>query len=719
MKRFIFTACLAVLIIPSSPAYGAKVKVWHHCLPAHYEKAQIQGAIVTSEGTLRLSRQLKPLVNIDAAHIWDIVEDKTGNLFVATGDDGRVYKVTPDGKTSVVYSGNESQIFCLAQAPDGSIYAGTGPNGQIVRLMPDGKTEVLYQSPEAYIWSLVLDTAGQTIYAGTGPKGRIYQVTTQGKGSVFYTTKQDHILALAMGPENTLYAGTDKNGLVYRFDTKGKGFVLFNAPQSEIRSLVVGTDGIYAGTSVPRRRSNYGTRADSGESNPGRLNNLLEGTSKAPAKTSEEISGGTTSSSSAGKDKEEKSNPAPAPVPPSSGDNSLYHITADGSVREVFREKAMILSVLRQNGKFFIGTGMDGRLFEVDEATKVRSEVARLDHGQVQSICRRHDGSIVLGTGDPGKLYVLQDKFNAKGTIVSEVLDAKLISKWGALHWKSQTPPQTKVTVAVRSGNLAEPDETWSDWSKEEADAEKAIAATPNARYLQYRITLTTEDAAVSPSLKSISLRYSTRNQAPEVTAIDIPDLDAVNLENPKKIKFKWTAVDPNEDELTYNLFVRKDNWKNWILLEENWDKKDYEWDTTTTPSGMYQLKVVASDRKDNPEEEALTGTRISPAFPVAHTPPTVAITFAGMEGDQAVMEATATDSLVRLTAASFAVNGKKWENVFPSDGLFDSKTETFRFKTAPLKPGTYVVVLRVRDAAGNLGSGDVVFSVAVPSSQK
>jgi len=50
--------------------------------------------------------------------------------------------------------------------------------------------------------------------------------------------------------------------------------------------------------------------------------------------------------------------------------------------------------------------------------------------------------------------------------------------------------------------------------------------------------------------------------------------------------------------------------------------------------------------------------------------------------------------------------------NIFPEDGLFDSKEETFKFKTEGLKPGTYVLVVRVRDAAGNTGSGDVVFTV-------
>ncbi len=121
---------------------------------------------------------------------------------------------------------------------------------------------------------------------------------------------------------------------------------------------------------------------------------------------------------------------------------------------------------------------------------------------------------------------------------------------------------------------------------------------------------------------------------------------------------------------------------------------------------------MVASDRKDNPDGDALTGERISAPFVVCHTPPAVTVKVVGIEGEQAVVEATAASPLVRLTAASFAVNGKKWVNVFPSDGLFDSKTETFRFKTETLKPGTYVLVLRVRDAAGNFGSGDVVFTV-------
>src|SRR5713101_4550152 len=116
----------------------------------------------------------------------------------------------------------------------------------------------------------------------------------------------------------------------------------------------------------------------------------------------------------------------------------------------------MVLSLLRQSGRVLIGTGMDGQLFEVNEKTRERSEIARLDHGQIHRMLRRQDG------------------YAARGTVVSEVLDAKIISRWGSLRWKANAPRGTAVTVAVRTGNVAEPDETWSDWSLEQTEPQEA-----------------------------------------------------------------------------------------------------------------------------------------------------------------------------------------------------------------------------------------------------
>ncbi|MCC6421066.1 MAG: hypothetical protein IT429_22745 [Gemmataceae bacterium] len=714
-------ACLGL----TAPADAAKVKTWQHHTAAHHDKARFRHAVISNEGTLRLSRQLRQLASLDATHVWDVVEDRHGNLFVATGDEGKLYKVSPDGKATVAYTSPDCQILCLALASDGTVYAGTGPTGLVVCIPPEGKTKVLAQDLDAYVWCLALDEETRTVYAGTGPKGRIYQVSADGKASVFYATRQEHILCLARGPDKMLYAGTDKGGLVYRIDARGKGFVLYNAPQGEVRTLLVTERGVYAGTSTPtRRQAGAGSSAPAGGSSvrpvggasAARIQGGGKGGEKSKVGPDTDKGGGKTSSSKTG-DAEESSSGAgqsgaAAAPEPASGENSLYRIAPDGTVRELFREKAMVLSLARQRGRLLVGTGMQGQLFEIDEATKERIEIARLDHGQIHCLCRRRDGTIVLGTGDPGKLYVLQERYASKGTVTSEVLDAKLISRWGALGWKARTPPGTKVTVAVRSGNVEEPDDTWSDWSVEQTDPEHGRATAPPARFLQYRLTLATDNANVTPVVSAVTVRYVTTNQAPEVTAVEVPDPNAAVQDRPGKFKLRWSAVDPNEDELTYSLHIRKEGWKNWVCIEDELSKREYEWDTSGIPSGTYQVKVVASDRRENAPEDVLTAERVSAPFPVSHTPPAVTVRVVGVEGDRAVLEATAIDPLVRLTEASFAVNGKKWAPVFPTDGLFDGRTETFRFRTEALRPGTYVLVLRVRDAAGNIGSGDVVFAV-------
>src|SRR5205807_8713548 len=107
-----------------------------------------------------------------------------------------------------------------------------------------------------------------------------------------------------------------------------------------------------------------------------------------------------------------------------------------------------------------------------------------------------------------GNLYRLQNKCAAKGTVLRDVLDAKIISKWGAMTWKPPTPAGTKVTVAVRAGNTPDPDETWTDSSAEQDQPDSGKIAAPTARYLQYRVTLVTENPRLTPAVRGLTFRY-------------------------------------------------------------------------------------------------------------------------------------------------------------------------------------------------------------------
>lgn len=711
---WISTLIAISILAPAS----AKVKVWHHYQTSDYSDAQLKQVTVSNEGVLRLSRRLERLPGIDVAHVWDLAEDSKGNLYVATGGEGKLYRVSPAGKVSLAYTSPDSQILCVISGADGSIYAGTGPTGTIVRINPQGKRSIVAENLGEYVWSMVLDGRNGTIYAGTGPKGRIYEVPTNGKPTVFYRTKQNHVLSVARDTKGMLYAGTDKNGMVYRIDPRGKGFVLYSAKQSEIRSLLVTPAGIYAGTSSPDGPGSSSSRvASSSESFSPMDSTKIIRTSAKKGKSAAKITKAVKTSSSSSDSSEDSSRtsrgkPAPTLPPPAAGENSLYRIARDGTVKELFREKAMILTVLRQHGRLLAGTGMKGQLFEINEQTKEKTEIARLDNGQIHCLLQRRDGSIVVGTGDPGRIYVLKNDYTHQGTVLSDVLDAKLLSKWGAASWRMQKPHGTSISIAFRSGNVALPDDTWSDWSEEQIDPNSARIACPTARFLQYRLTLKTKNPRHTPAIRSVVLRYATINHAPEINKIEVPDLISKNLENPKRLTIRWKATDPNEDELTYSVFVRKEGWKNWVRLKEDLSKREFEWDSATMPSGMYRVKVVASDHRDNPQPDALTSQRTSPAFPVSHQPPKVSVRILAVEKDHVLVEAKANDPMVRLTRAEYALNGKRWENVFPEDGLFDSKTETMRFRLGRLREGNYVLVLRVRNAAGNTGTADAVFRI-------
>src|SRR6267142_247527 len=50
-------------------------------------------------------------------YIWDLALDSSGDIFVATGDKGEIYRVTPKGEHSVFFKSDEAHIRVLALDP--------------------------------------------------------------------------------------------------------------------------------------------------------------------------------------------------------------------------------------------------------------------------------------------------------------------------------------------------------------------------------------------------------------------------------------------------------------------------------------------------------------------------------------------------------------------------------------------------------------------------
>ena len=63
--------------------------------------------------------------------------------------------------------------------------------------------------------------------------------------------------------------------------------------------------------------------------------------------------------------------------------------------------------------------------------------------------------------------------------------------------------------------------------------------------------------------------------------------------------------------------------------------------------------------------------------------------------------------SLVRR--AEYSVDGGRWEEVHPADGINDAHEETYEFTPADLAgPGPHLVVVRATDLLGNVATARV-----------
>ena len=93
-------------------------------------------------------------------YIWDLVFDNAGNLYVATGDHGEIFRVTPKGEHSVFFKSDEAHIRVLAVDAKGNLIAGSDGSGLVYQIKPDGQGFVLYSAPKKEITALAIDKAG-------------------------------------------------------------------------------------------------------------------------------------------------------------------------------------------------------------------------------------------------------------------------------------------------------------------------------------------------------------------------------------------------------------------------------------------------------------------------------------------------------------------------------------------------------------------------------
>src|SRR5215204_4151460 len=719
-----FAALLLILFIP---AHAGQPAVWETSGRTELLKGDARGVSISDTGVLMLSPKLTELFNTQQTYVWSSVVDNSGNVFLGTGHDGRLYKITAGGTGSLLYDAAELDVTALAVGRDGVVFAGTSPDGKVYRITADGKAEVYFDPGDKYIWSLAVMNDG-SLAVGTGDSGKLYRVRAANanpESSLLVSTNQTHVISLAVTSQGDLIAGTDSGGLVLRVSPDGKTFALFDTQLREIHALAPAADGsIYA-------------LALSDAAATARL-------PSTPAVTSPQPSEGATPSTSvtitaideSGAPLQGQPGPTRSRNDVSNARSAVFRILPDGATDVVWSSTtvtAFSIAPALQPGSVLIGTADKGRIYSVTNDGR-DTLLLQSPEGQISSLLVRND-QVYAASSNQGKLFRFGNDLVGDGTFESPVRDAKLTASWGRIWWRGAGA----VEVQTRTGNGERPDATWSDWSAAYRNPEGNQISSPRARFIQWRATVRGSGSSTAPSwLEDVSVAYLPRNVAPEVLSINVlpigiglqqivqltsdPSVESSGLDPsvfgpvvqvpPRRFyqrgarSFQWQAEDRNSDTLEYAIYYRALNEQTFRLLKDKLRDNFYTIDGATLADGRYVIKVVASDAPDNPPGQKLTGERLSEPVDSDNTPPVVkAMGQPQLKGDSVRVVFSVDDATGKVKKADASIDGAAWLPVFPDDGIADSAHEVYSVDFSSLGSGEHTISLRTFDTSGNVGT--------------
>lgn len=703
MKKYL----LSVVIFGFSCLFTIRAAgplIWSVNSRADVLKGNSRGVSIDFNGTISPAPKLNEIFYTGQSYIWSSAFDTTGNFYLGTGADGKIFKVDPNGKGSLWADLNELNVSALAIGKNGEIYAATSPDGKVYRLEANGRATVYFEPQEKYIWSLAVLPDGSLI-VGTGESGKIFKVRSANatpESSLLFDSNETHIISLVADKNGNFFAGTDSNGLVLRFDADGKPFALLDSPLREIHELAIGADGSVYALALSDSVSTQTEKTQTTGTNP-----VTVEKSTAPVE------------------------PTKSRYDLSSAKSAVYRIFPDGGNDLVWSSPNVIgfsLHALQNGAGVLLGTSDKGRIYSIANDGR-ETLVLQSDEGQISTI-RSNGQSYFVTSSNQGRFFRFGSETNLEGTYESAVLDAKANAVWGRIWWRASG----NVILQTRSGNTENPDATWSAWSSAYADQRGAQIASPKAKYLQWRAVF-----QGSGKLHEVNVSFLTRNIAPEVLSIQVlptnvglvanppmqidPNIEFSGLDlsvfgiqiapiPPRRVfqrgakALQWTAEDRNGDKLLYDVYYREVGETDFKLLKENLTDNFYTIDGQALADGRYEVKIVVKDSLSNPANLTLSGEKISEPFDIDNTPPTISlIGNPTITDDKARVVFEASDAVSFIVRAEFSVNGGEWQNIYADDGISDSPKERYTIEIPVKAAREDSVILRVFDANGNAGS--------------
>ena len=726
MKTFIprFTLLVISLLCIGSNLllHATSARFWRTSTQADFIKGELVDLSLDANGHLLLAPTTDVIYEATGPFAWSLNGNADG-LLLGTGNIGTVVSVDPQGVVNLAFEAEELDVHALLTVSSGDTFAGTSPNGKVVSFSLGQETRTVFDPEEVYIWDIAEDPDGDLLVA-TGSPGRIYRVTPSGETNLFYDTGTAHVLSLAIDSEGRVLAGTGSPGRVLRIEKDGTGFVLLESDFDEIKSLRAQPDGtIYAVAAT-------GVQAEA-QTNP----TTSISTGDTPVVTvSTQVSAIVTGDNVTTADNTTNSSEQVG------GMGAVYRISSDGIWEVVWNsnDDTPFDTFLRGDGTILIGTGPNGKIFQISEATQETVLFARAPAQQVTAFSSGPDNRLYFATSNPAKLLRFSDALAREGTFLSNIHDTKTIASWGNISWRGTSNTRDSILLSSRTGNTPNPDKTWSRWSGSYTQSDGSKISSPNARYIQWRAHLSRSED--SPRLRSVVVAYLPRNLRPRITKLTVhppgsvfqelfPSADpplAGLSDDPRLAQketgsagatnqatalgrqiyrkgfqtFVWEANDGNQDQLQFDVHYRAENESAWLPLRLSFTNTIFTWNTTAVPDGTYVMRVSTNDALSNTQALALRNSLASRPFNIDNSSPSIQFEPSRRANGVDIVRFAVSDRQSPIRLVEYSSDGVNWQVIYPDDGILDSREESFSVSMPSERREN--IIIRVFDVMSN-----------------
>ncbi|MGB5574904.1 MAG: hypothetical protein WBO69_16115 [Thermoanaerobaculia bacterium] len=582
----------------------------------------------------------------EQTYIWDLERGAGGSLLVATGTDGKLFKVEADGQAEVLFDSQDTHLRTLKALPNGQVLMGTAGEGLILRLDPDGTVRTLYDAAQPEVVAFAADPDGDcyaAVLASEASLVSLHQPAEEPSEEDESSSEEGND-----GGEVTVQitVSAESRGESEMVGTRPSGF---QGPRSEI--LRISSEGLVQSLTAFEEETVYSIawqrgRLWVGTGLEGKVFSLSDGKPVLE------------------KDVDERQvvvllEDDPGPAFATTNAAALYRISGRTERRGVYTSPTLdaqqfaTFGNLRWQGKvpqgsqvrFSFRTGMSS------DPDRTWSDWTLWQVGMEVSLAQL----------PAGRYFQWRAELEADGGTSPSLSEIQISYK------QTNLPPRIDSLTVMEPGQVLVP----ANFNP----AQQVYEPVHPDRQGIFTV-LEAETPSENRRLKTLWKKgYRT---------------------------LRWKSEDPNEDDLFFDLEFRRADWnESWLPMAKDLRDSHHSFDATALPDGRYRFRLSVRDRIRSEESGVQRSEEISEPVLVDHSVPELV----GVQRQAESLEVQVEDRWSPLRRAEFSLDAGEWLPARPVDGLLDGQNERL---LVDIPASGKLILLRLMDAAFNVVTFDL-----------